>query len=264
MEAILTDWYLLGNGEVFALGDVHNSFKFPEGYFIHTSIIEEMKINTKEEAITIRTYSGSFYRMEFKSINGTLVEGTIDAIKSLIEDKKAECNDSIKKIASTLEEHAVKSKENKEIEKAKKEEVLLRDLQPRSLYLEVKNGECSKAYFKRGEINNTDIPALYEISPYLHTGIIQDSVLISDHKYGLVDYRYFPVSNKKLETYHWSDGLDRIVIKNLSSEIITLDDVTVLPMLTSVVVKTKNTKEELLNPDFVNGKSLINPSPETT
>lgn len=50
------------------------------------------------------------------------------------------------------------------------------------------------------------------LEAYIHTGMVQDSILYSDINTG-IDFRYFPKGDS-ITTYAWSDNIDEVHIKN--------------------------------------------------
>ena len=64
-----------------------------------------------------------------------------------------------------------------------------------------------EAYFKDSDGKIT------EITVTTHTGMFQDSYLVTDFDNGKVDFRYWDYP-RGIKPYHWSDGLSAIRIEN--------------------------------------------------
>jgi len=65
------------------------------------------------------------------------------------------------------------------------------------------------------------------MEPYRHTGMMQDSILYRDKETG-VDFRYWP-NHSGLETYGWSENIERVVIKNMKGVDITFNHSLIKP-----------------------------------
>jgi hypothetical protein len=93
-----------------------------------------------------------------------------------------------------------------------------------------------------------------------HSDTFTDSVLVSDFRNHLVDFRYF-VRFSGIEPYHWSDNIDSIKIKNIGSTPIGYHansfHVDCIPNEITTIDKTNSGSEGLMSPDQVNGKSLL-------
>lgn len=115
------------------------------------------------------------------------------------------------------------------------------------IYLEIKNIDNGNllAYHIGKELG--------VVEPYIHSGMFQDSILYT--KPNIVDFRYFPHYNS-LETYSWSDNIEVAVIKNLTDDIISFNNVDIEPNETKVIDKTGHT-QGLISPDCVSGKSAL-------
>jgi hypothetical protein len=114
----------------------------------------------------------------------------------------------------------------------------------------------SKDYFIKGYFKYDK--KLIPCNSYTHVGTFVDSVLISAEN--KVDFRYFPKGDS-IEIYHWSNGLEAIVINNISkSDLIVYGTTKTLVEGNSskIINKKDGEKEGLFSPDQVDGKSLLN------
>lgn len=98
--------------------------------------------------------------------------------------------------------------------------------------------------------NNTGI-----IYPYVHSGMFQDSVLYMER--GIVDFRYFPKENNTFEVYNWSEGLDKVIVKNNSNKGISYNGYLINPDEEYILDKSTYTCG-LVSPDSVTGQSVLN------
>ena len=143
-------------------------------------------------------------------------------------------------------ESGINCKKNKEINDLKEAEKLLNN---NELLLIMTGSTCISAYMKFE--NNTT-----KVRVHTHIGTFQDSVLISNNK---VDFRYFP-EDDCLEIYHWSDGLNNVLIKNIGKTDIKVLDTKVIICKADKITKINGNQphnEELISPDFVNGKNIL-------
>lgn len=228
----LRNWYLhLHNDLILAWGDVYDSPRFSEGYSIHTSWIEDYEMT--DSALTVITHSGSHYEMNFSEINHTHDSSTREALKVLnISD------DFLNK-----EYKRVKSKNNAFFKDLNKE------LINGDLFLELRDNCFGRVCFK---YNNK----LYNLHCLCHVGMFADSYLY--RIYGVVDFRHYEFEFNSVTTYHISDTVKRLVVKNTHTSPIQIDGVCYPAGQTTVSCATeKNHQEGLFSPDCVNGKSLL-------
>lgn len=99
----------------------------------------------------------------------------------------------------------------------------------------------------------------YDENVKYHGGMFQDSVLI--RKVGVYEWCYFP-RRHSIEVYHWSDGLDKVILRNLSDksiEVINGNHKGICKKGEDYVLinDADGLNEGLLSPDCVNGKSLL-------
>jgi hypothetical protein len=224
------------NKYVFAWGVLKgNHPKIPNGEYIHTS--EIININIIDNKFLAKTYSGSLYELDFNEINLNYKETNIDALKILLKNNYDE-----KMINKIIED-----KINKNIQE---ENNLIENLSDNYLYIEMSGDYFIKGYFKHNK-------KLMPCHAYTHVGTFVDSVLISAED--KVDFRYFPKGNS-IEIYHWSNGLEAIVINNISEEDLIVYGTTKTLIETNsskIIQKKDGDKEGLFSPDKVNGKCLL-------
>lgn len=204
------------------------------GEFITTSYFEELKLNDKNTGLDAITHSGSHYELLFEE-NDCNIKTLQEALECFnIKDNKS--------ILENLEN----CKKNKEINDLKEAEKLLNN---NELLLIMTGSTCISAYMKFE--NNTT-----KVRVHTHIGTFQDSVLISNNK---ADFRYFP-EDDCLEIYHWSDGLNNVLIKNIGKTDIKVLDTKVIICKADKITKINGNQphnEELISPDFVNGKNIL-------
>lgn len=97
------------------------------------------------------------------------------------------------------------------------------------------------------------------VKPFVHVGMFQDSVLITDREGGTVDFRYFPME-RGMEPYHISDGLQTIKVRNLGERAVYFGkrghEVVCPPGVITAIPSAEHDCEGLFSPDAVNGKGL--------
>lgn len=238
---VLLNWHLMllkEENAVLAWGILEGGHKkLADGTYIHTSSIEESKIDYEKGVLDVITYSRSNYELLFEKIDLSYIEETIEALKFLFKDEFREDFFEI-----------VKKQKEKFDEDMKKK--VLGELQNNELYLEMAGDSCVKALFKKDD-------KVEKIESFVHVGMFQDSVLIG--KYDLVDFRYFPKGGS-IEIYHWSDGLERVIIKNLSDSDLRVygrHKKIIKGLSEDYVEKEGFDVEGLFSSDMVNGKSLL-------
>ncbi len=143
-------------------------------------------------------------------------------------------------------------------EKKKAEEERLTGIAQRyedCIYIEVSNVCCGDPLaYHLGEYTGI-------VSPYVHVGTIQDSVLYmkytEEDEPCSLDFRYFPKGvGDVIETYSWSDNIKEVVIKNMMDRDLSFNGEIVKPGETKEFTD-ENHKEGLISPDCHNGKSLL-------
>lgn len=90
----LKNWYIekLQNGRIVGFGNCYENPKFPPGYYVHTSVVLEIRTDENGRGFMLLTRSGSCYETEFAEINPVLIERTVEALRSLdIHLDKEEC-----------------------------------------------------------------------------------------------------------------------------------------------------------------------------
>lgn len=222
------------DGQVRAAGNCFGHQKFCDGTFVHTSIVMESWIGDGGDVLCLRTESGSQYGLllEDMDVNRAVVrqtkecagglhlpDGFLDRAKAMVEGKEAR----------TLAYADAQTEDG-------------------DLFLQVSGGGVLRAYFKK---DGKACPLAVDC----HVGMFQDSVLV--RKYGLADYRYFPYPCR-LETYHASSGIKRLVIENVGKETVEVDCKRYLPGVVERTAMTRESYQEgLLSPDCVDGKCML-------
>ena len=233
------------DGIFYANGNVYGHYRLSDGDYIHTSYIVNGYLLEKGVYV-FETYSGSLYQLSESEMNAALSENT-KRILEKVEWKKAD------DIRERLD-HA-----NNEFEKRVREDVVNNakdwaeaNLGNGELYLIMESMKVLKALYKVEE-------QTYEISVKVHSGMFQDSVLITDWENGNVDFRFFP--NFQMEPYHWSDGLEKLHIYNIALKSFgfkgTDSEILCEAGKITTVNKTAYRGEGLFSPDAVNGKCVF-------
>ena len=239
----LNNWYFVdyGHGEVVAQGVVEGHKRLEDGTTIHTSLVEMVLV--KEDRLLMETYSGSHYELLFEAINPNCIEQTKQALALVKSPDKA-------KISDALFEQCLKCWEIKE---QQRKEIMEKELKPGELYVFTSGVHIQNAYFKK---QNGGVASV-EVSE--HIGMFQDSVLLIVP--GEVDFRFFPKGwNTVMEPYHWSDGLETVIIENIGKNIEFKGTKHCISCEKGTIVRIDKSEyqgEGLMSPDFVNGKSMM-------
>lgn len=246
----LKDWYVKNYFDIgfYAKGLVFGHHRFEDSTSISTSAVEKV-YGLEDGKYVFETHSGSLYQLDMDDVR----EDYAEQVKEILSNTEIVRNDS-----------AILEKVNKAnevfTEKKKWREDLLnnaiiwceQNIENNELYLVMEGMKVLKAVFKHEGKG-------YEIEPRVHLGMFQDSVLITDWKYGRVDFRYFP--NARLEPYHWSDGLESVYIHNISTYDFsfkgTKEEILCVKGNITKIEKDKYTGEGLFSPDVVNGKCAL-------
>ena len=239
----LKNWYITKlsreTGEIYynAHGIVLGHPKLQEGIDIHTSVIKTIKLDNENNCLIMRTRSGSEYELSFASISFE----TFDETQACLETF------NIDKLSLEQCEELHKEEEKQFLSKVEA------SIKSNELYLGIIGMYVQKAYFK----NNTGTIRELHVKP--HIGMLQDSYLITDWKKGEVDFRYFDKFDG-IEPYHWSDGLEAILIDNMGTSNIKFfgtDKTIICQSGVTRIEKEVYRGEGLFTPDVVNGKGLF-------
>lgn len=197
----LTNWYLENYDDYnLAWGFVHNSKKFPEGSFIHTSNIKEIKVDEMNRCLIIETLSKSIYTAMF-------------------EDMKQD-EEFILETETVLKKHGYLDvvEQIKMISKEKEEKVrqeLDKELEDGDLYIELNASDIENMYFKYNQ-------TIYAVKQHTHTGMFQDTFIYLIPK--IVDFRHYEFGYRRFNTYKISSSIKRIIVNNRSGNEFTIDD----------------------------------------
>lgn len=232
----LKDWYLSEYSPMhyLAWGGCFGHSRIQNGLLTHTSSIVTIDEDIPNERLIVHTRSGNEYELKFECI--CLSSNELENTEAILKEFNV-CTDFLSKVEVLVANR-------------KKMELSIADslIKNGDLLLEVTANNVYLGYFK-------DKNRVYCIEPYCHSGMFQDSVLIK--KAGVVDYRYFPYGCM-METYHISDNIKRLVIKNIGSTVVTLDKREYQPDTVTTVCITKDYYQEgLISPDLVNGKNVF-------
>lgn len=214
--------------------------KLCDGMDITTSAIESLRFDSDSNRIIMMTHSQNEYELLLSQVSLGDIEETntalesfglsaldIDKCRRLKEESGKQLLDKVKSVLKNSE-----------------------------LYLQISGVLVQKAFFRnsKGEIREVGV------SP--HIGTFVDSYLVTDWKYGEVDFRYFDKLSG-IEPYHWSDGLEALQIDNIGSEDITFlsgDNIVCKSGEVTRIDKSQMGREGLFSPDAVNGKCMMLPS----
>lgn len=239
----LTDWYITKHiaeedKSIFYLawGYVSGHPRLDDGEHIHTSGIDSVNYDSKNNKLVMITYSGNKYELPLVDININRyeeIEGYLKRFNIFIpsfEECKNLVTESDNELAFQLD----------------------KVLQDGELYLRMSGSKVIKAYWRNKDIRPIKVST--------HTGMFQDSYLVTDWERHEVDFRYFD-GFLIVEPYHYSDGLKAILIDNIGSTSIKFKDdnfskICGVGEVTRIECKHFNS-EGLVSPDVVNGKNVL-------
>ncbi len=233
---VLHHWKLsVWGDEVLARGLVTGHPRLPSGSYCHTSPIQTAQ--AEEDALTLVTAWGNRYIRGADAIDPGHLEETAKAMERL-------------GLAPDAAEGWARARQE---EMARRRARLAQELLPGELLLDVAGTDALAAVFRTAQ------GELVEVQPYVHLGMVQDSVLVTDWQGGTVDFRYFPKEDR-LEPYHLSDGLTAIRLNNLGGTDVSFGAASRAAACpageVTVLSASDHAAEGLFSPDAVNGKGL--------
>lgn len=232
----LKNWYLRQYGKiVVAAGNVYNNSKFPDGMNITTSRIVSLNVNLQDKCLEIITYSGSHYKAAFAEISCKTEEIKITrASLQILKTPGAFVDEAVVLAKKTWQNFA---------------KALDRELLNGDFYIELSESAINRAYFKYND-------KVRKVHGYCHVGTFADSYLYRIS--GVVDFRHYEFGFNGFSTYHMSDTIMRLVVKNTHTQPMQIDGVAYPAGQTTITCVTEENRQEgLLSPDCVNGKSVF-------
>lgn len=227
----------------------HSKAKLPDGMHIHTSAVQEMAV--EEGGLVLVTYSGTRYVLKPEGIHPRCGE---DAASHPEMGR-----DIGKETVSSLEQFGIGAGFMEDCLRARREadarlmEEEGRLLEPEELLLTTRDVSVVRALFRTAD--GTPV----SVEPTIHSGMFQDSILVTDWKCGTVDFRYFPMGDR-MEPYHISDGLKVIKVRNIGNRPVYFGkpgrEVICPPGELTAIPAAEHDDEGLFSPDAVNGKGL--------
>ena len=176
---------------VIAWGIVKGHNRLEDGENIHTSRITSLENDEANKRILMRTCSGSHYELKWCDINRLFLEEIMVILAHF-------------QISGELAVHCEKAyKEEREKKLIKMSKIL----EPKELFLEILGAKVLGAFYK-DEYGVAD-----EIPVCVYEDEIEELTLITDFKYGKVDFRF---SNKSsfISLDYWEDELQTLKIFN--------------------------------------------------
>lgn len=234
MAIDLFQWYMAERaGECHAWGYVSGHPEMAEGDWIHTSQIVKAEENTEKQCLMAETASGNIYCFAKKDIHFENMETTRQC---LIKWGLSEfCRDAVEAGFEVEQE---------------RQSICRQRLAENELFLEMLGCSCLAAYFK-------DVDGVHPLNVNVHVGTFQDSVLC--RKTGVADFRYFPQGDitPTVETYHASNNIKGLLVKNLGRVDIRLNSMVCKAKTMTRVDKKYFMVEGLLSPDVHDGKCML-------
>lgn len=227
--------YLTSDGAILADGTASGHPKLPDGLSVNTSPVEKAWV--EDGVLMLLTRSGNRYSLP------------PEAISPRQQGKTAVCLERLGLSAGLVEQW---ENARQEADKARLERIESGS-KAGELYLEVAGCATLAAFFRSAQ------GTLVEIRPYIHVGMFQDSIMLTDWSGGTVDFRYFPKGDK-IEPYHFSDGLTAIRLHNRGVNPVTFGvqgkETLCPPGAVTLLSVAEHDTEGLFSPDAVNGKGL--------
>lgn len=245
----LKNWYLKETmeGPLYANGEVYGHYRLHDGMHIHTSCIVNF-YDLGEGEYVLETYSGSLYQVKESEISSDALEET----KCFLAEAGWKEADGIRERINIAEAEFTRMREVRENALNSAERWAEESLGNEELYLIMESMRVRKALYKHED-------RVYEIKSKVHVGMFQDSVMVTDWENGNVDFRFFP--NYQMEPYHWSDGLEKLQIHNITVKDFefkgTNANVVCKAGEITVIDKSAYRGEGLFSPDAVSGKCVF-------
>lgn len=236
----LVDWYLVKYDRedkppyYLMWGFVFGHQRLADGMHIRTSGVEDIYLNDVGDRLLMHTQSGNDYELLLADISLEDIENTQVNLKDF--NVPAFAVEKCQELKKLTEDEII----------AKVDKIT----QPNELYLLQYGVLTRSAYFKCDNNEIIKIPIM------LHSGMVQDSYLVTDWGMGVVDFRYFD-KPRGIEPYHWNDGLQVIKIDNVGrSNLSFYADTEIICKVNEITVieSSQYGGEGLLSPDVVNGK----------
>ncbi len=117
------------------------------------------------------------------------------------------------------------------------------------LYLEVNSNGFEGVYFKYND-------KVFRLRCSVHSGMFSNSHLYKLS--GVVDFRHYEFRCRYVRTYHFSNTIKRMVVNNISSVEITIDNKSYPVGISTTDITEDSYSEGLISPDCVDGKSCFN------
>ena len=235
------------DGIFYANGHVYGHYRLNDGDYIYTSYIVNFYL-LENGVYVFETHSGSLYQLSENEMQAALSENTKRLLGSVEWKDAGDIKERLERVNDEFTTRR-KARENA-VNNAK--DWAEANLGNRELYLVMESMKVLKAFYKQEKQS-------YEIPVNVHSGMFQDSILITDWEQGNVDFRFFP--NFQMEPYHWSDGLEKLHIYNIDEKAFgfkgTDGEILCEAGKITIVEKSAYRGEGLFSPDAVNGKCVF-------
>ena len=193
----LIDWFLnkytSKKGDFYVAGGcVFEHPSIDDGIYMNTSNIKSIRFESFENKLIMITKSDNEYVLSLSDIRLDCFKETqrfLNENNVWIPDFE-ECKSLVDKAENIVLSH------------------LNEVLKERELYLKMADSCVIKAYWKNKKVRAIDI--------LVHTGMFNDSYIVTDKEKHEVDFRYF-ARLFGIEPYHYSEGINAILIENIGS-----------------------------------------------
>lgn len=232
----LAKWHVEEIMENFVLGGfpVKDDDRFLACSSILTSMIDTVEVDEPNKAFIFHTMSGSEYLCPFEDIRWT------DRFAEFSKDNLVRL-----KVVPHFVDEAIKLAHEKESSFVT---WLEKEIFNGDLFIEIGAGGILNVHFKYED-------KVHRLSSQRHMGMFKDSYLYQLS--GVVDFRHFEFFGCSVSTYHMSDSIKRLVVNNIGSRPVTVDNIVYKHGVTVTLVTEENHPEGLFSPDVFNGKGLF-------
>ena len=232
----LAKWHVEEIMENFVLGGfpVKDDDMFLACSSILTSMIDTVEVDEPNKAFIFHTMSGSKYLCPLEDIRWT------DRFAEFSKDNLERLN-----ISRAFVDEAIKLAHEKESSFVA---WLEKEIFNGDLFIEIGAGGILNVHFKYED-------KVHRLSSQRHMGMFKDSYLYQLS--GVVDFRHFEFFGCSVSTYHMSDSIKRLVVNNIGSRPVTIDNIVYKHGINVTCVNEENHPEGLFSPDVFNGKGLF-------
>ena len=186
----------VAGGYILGFGECYGNPRFCEGYYVHTSPV--LNIEMEGQNLKFFTRSGSCYAAALEDVAEQVLERTQKVIRMM---------------GIQLDADQCRMLKQQRIEAVKR--YVSEIIHSNELYVKMAGAwDVKEAFFKKEDGSVVDIAVVRHDSSFS-----EDSILVTDWKNGLCDWRIFPSFNS-IKPYCWSEGLCSVKIENVGNDFV--------------------------------------------